>query len=361
MKAIVLAGGIGTRLKPLTERRPKPLIPVAGRPCIDYVIKSLVSADFKEIVVTTCYMSDAMIKSIGDGSNYNASILYSFEENPAGTAGAVKKVQNFIDDTFVVASGDVLADVDIKSLYDYHKDKGGAATIALTEVENPTEFGIVGLDDSSKIVKFMEKPKKEEVFSNLVNAGIYILEPEVLKFIPENEIFDFSKNVFPKLLQEGLDIYGKKLDGLWMDIGRPTDLLKASVEVVKREGSEQSIEGVVTKGNIMLGKDVQVEKGVIIQGPCFIGNEVYISKGSHLENSCIYDNVHIDRGVVIQNSIILKNTRIGWQSEIRDSVISKNCNIEHDCKLTNSIIGDDMTIKIHSRLVDANVTPPQNH
>lgn len=358
LKAVVLAGGIGTRLKPLTERRPKPLIPVAGRPCIDYVIRSLVAAEFKEIVVTTCYMSDHLIKRIGDGKKYNASILYSFEETPAGTAGAVKMVSNFIDETFVVASGDVLADVDIRALYKYHKKKSAAATIALTEVEDPSEFGIAILDEDSRIVRFKEKPKKEEIFSNLINAGIYILEPKVLEYIPENKIFDFSKNVFPKLLSEGLPLFGKKLEGVWMDIGHPQDLLKASIEIVNREGKEEKLEGVVTKGKIIMGKNVIIENGVIIQGPCYIGDDAYISKGTLLESSCIYDNVHVDRGAVIQNSILLDGTRVGWQSEVRDSVISKNCNIEHDCKIMNSIIGDDMTIKVHSTLTDANVTPP---
>ena len=175
MKAVVLAGGEGTRLKPLTYKRPKPLIPIAGRPCIDYVLRSLASSGFHEIIVTTAYLSDTLIKSIGDGLDYNASILYSFEENPAGTAGAVRRVGMFIDDTFLVAMGDILCDVDFKALYEFHKRKGGVVTIALTEVEDPTQFGIVGLDAKGRIQKFKEKPRKEEAFSNLANAGIYVL------------------------------------------------------------------------------------------------------------------------------------------------------------------------------------------
>jgi len=305
-------------------------------------------------------MSDTLIKRIGDGDRYGASILYSFEEKPAGTAGAVKKVEDFIDGTFVVASGDVLADVNIKSLFDYHKKKGAKATIALTEVKNPEDFGIVILDKRSAIVRFKEKPKREEIFSNLINAGIYILEPEVLKYIPENTKFDFSKNVFPKLLENKVPLFGKKIKGLWMDIGHPEDLLKASLEIVKREGKEQKFEGVISHGKIVAGKNVIIESGVRIQGPCYIGDDAYISKDSLIENSCIYDHAHIDRNVVLQNSILLEGANVGWQSEIRDSIIARNCNIEHNCKITNSLVGDDMTIKKHSTLVDANVTPPQN-
>ena len=193
MKAVVLAGGEGTRLKPLTYKRPKPLMPVAGRPCIDYVLRSLAASGFHEIIVTTAYLSDALIKSIGDGLDYNASILYSFEENPAGTAGAVRRVANFIDETFVVAMGDILCDVDFKALFEFHKRTGGVVTIALTDVDDPTQYGIVGLDAKGRIQKFKEKPRKEEAFSSLVNAGIYVLEPEVLEFIPPDQKFDFAR------------------------------------------------------------------------------------------------------------------------------------------------------------------------
>src|SRR5437870_1269078 len=212
MKAVVLAGGEGTRLKPLTYKRPKPLLPIAGRPCIDYVLRSLASSGFHEIIVATAYLSDTLIKSIGDGLDYNASILYSFEENPAGTAGAVRRVGMFIDDTFLVAMGDILCDVDFKALYEFHKRKGGVVTIALTEVEDPTQFGIVGLDAKGRIQKFKEKPRKEEAFSNLANAGIYVLEPEILEFIPPDQKFDFSKDLFPKLLSKGLPLYGSRID-----------------------------------------------------------------------------------------------------------------------------------------------------
>ncbi len=358
MKAVVLAGGSGTRLKPLTERRPKPLLPVAGRPCIDYVLRSLAGAGFKEIVITTSYMSDRVIKRIGDGMDYHASILYSFESSPAGTAGAVKRLENFIDDTFVVASGDVLADVDLKSLYSFHKEAGAVATMALTEVQDPTQFGIVGVDDSNRITRFLEKPRPQEVFSHLANAGIYVLEPEVLDFIPTNGVCDFSANVFPTLLQKGKPLYGKRLDGLWMDIGRPRDLLRASLEVVRREGKEVHLPGVNSSGPLVLAGNPVLEPGVEIRGPCYIGEGAHISQGSSIMNACLYEGVFVDRNALIQDSIIMEHSKVGWQSETVDSVISSGCNIEQDVHIRSSIIGDDMTIKIHSRLEHANVSPP---
>lgn len=357
-KAVILAGGVGKRLRPLTEYRPKPLIPVAGKPCIDYVIRSLVNGGFKEIIVTTGYLSDRLIKRIGDGSRYDATILYSFEGEPAGTAGAVKKVADFLDDTFIVASGDVLADIDIGALYDYHKNKKALATMALTKVADPTDFGIVGMDRHNRIDRFLEKPSKEDVFSNQINAGIYVLEPEVLERVPDDQIYDFSKQVFPALIEDAAELYGRTIKGIWRDIGRPLDLLEASLDVVEREGTKQKIEKVRTRGNIIIGKNTAIEKGVKIIGPAYIGDDVYISSGSIIDKSCIYESVFIDRDTTLKNSIILPGSKIGWQSHIESSVISRDCVVEEDVTLKNSIIGDKMTVKIHSKLEDANLALP---
>ncbi|MCK4757534.1 MAG: NDP-sugar synthase [Thermoplasmata archaeon] len=362
LKAVILAGGVGKRLRPLTEYRPKPLIPVAGRPCIDFVIRSLVSGGFKEIIVTTGYLSDRLIKRIGDGSQYGATILYSFEEEPMGTAGAVKKVADFLDDTFVVASGDLLADIDMGALYKYHKDKEAMATMALTKVSDPIDFGIVGLNKTNKIIKFAEKPEKKDVFSNLINAGIYVLEPEILDIIPEDTPYDFSKQVFPTMLENEQALYGKMIKGIWRDIGKPMDLLQASLDVVDREGAKVKIEKVRTKGNIIIGKNTAIEKGVKIIGPAYIGDDVYVSSGTVIDKSCIYDSVFVDREATIKNSIILDGSKVGWQSTIVNSVISRDCQIEEDVTITSSVIGDKMTVKIHSKLEDANLTlPPDNN
>lgn len=356
--AVILAGGVGKRLRPLTEYRPKPLIPVAGRPCIDYVMRSLVKGGFDQHIITTGYLSDRLIKRIGDGTQYGATIVYSFEAEPAGTAGAVKKVSSFLDSTFLVASGDVLADVDIGALYEYHKKKGAMATMALTKVNDPTTFGIVKLDKENRITRFLEKPKKKEIFSNQINAGIYVLEPKVLDYIPEDQLYDFSKQVFPVLLEEKRPVYGKKIKGIWRDIGKPSDLLEASLDVVEREGQKMSIEKVKTRGKIILGKNSAIEKGVKIIGPVYIGDDVYISSGSVIDNSCIYNNVFIDRDVELKDSIILDGSKVGWQSEILKSVISRDCQIEEDVRIINSVMGDNMKVKIHSRLEDANLIPP---
>lgn len=358
MKAVVLAGGEGTRLKPLTYRRPKPLMPVAGRPCIDYVLRALESSGFNEIIITTAYLSDTLIKSVGDGLDYNASILYSFEEHPAGTAGAVRRVGNFIDETFVVAMGDILADVDFKSLYEFHKRKAGLVTIALTEVDDPTQYGIVGIDAHGRIVKFKEKPPKEEAFSRLANAGIYVLEPEVLDFIPSDQKFDFAKDLFPKLLSKGIALYGQKLDGVWMDIGRPHDLWKASMEIVRREGAPIHREGVTSEGPIILDPAVSLQGKVTLRGPCYVGPGVVLHGGSTLDNACLYESSRLEGGAIVRNSIVLEGSIIGPKAEIVDSVVSRNCVVEAGARIASSIIGDDMTIRAGSRLENATVSQP---
>ena len=358
MKAVILAGGEGTRLKPLTFRRPKPLIPIAGRPCIDFVIRSLIASGFREIVITTAYLSDRLIQSIGDGLDYNASILYSFEGTPAGTAGAVRRVANFIGETFVVAMGDVLADVDFRALYDFHRDRGGVATIALTRVTDPTQYGIGATDARGRIAKFREKPKKEEAFSDLANAGIYVLEPKVLEFIPPDQPFDFAKDVFPRLLAKGLPVYGKELDGVWMDIGRPRDLWRASMEVVKREGKPASLPGVRTDGPLILQEGAVVEAGATLHGPVFLASGSRVARGCIVSNACVYEGSAIDADATVTNSIVLEQSRIGARCEITDSVVATSCRIEEDVRLVSSLIGDDMTVKAHSRLENATVSPP---
>lgn len=188
--------------------RPKPLLPVLGRPCVEYVIEAMAEAGVEEVFLTCGYRAEDMVEALGSGDQFGVEIIMCFEDVPAGTAGAVKLLEDRLEDTFIVASGDVLADVDVRSLVDQHVRTGAMATMALTTVERPEEFGIVGLDDAGRIERFKEKPRTEEVFSNLINAGIYVLERDVLPEIPRGEMYDFSKQLFPKLLAAGQPLYG---------------------------------------------------------------------------------------------------------------------------------------------------------
>ncbi|MFA5771600.1 MAG: NDP-sugar synthase [Thermoplasmata archaeon] len=355
-KAVILAGGEGTRLKPITDKRPKPLVPIAGKPCIDYVIQSLVKAGFKEIIITTGYLSDTLIQNIGDGKQYGASILYSFEGTPLGTAGAVKNIEEFHDETFIVASGDVLADVDIKTLYDYHKKKKGIATMALTTIDNPSEYGIVDLNKEGKIVRFKEKPKRDEEFSHLINAGIYVLEPEALRYVPDDTPFDFSRGVFPKLLEKKIDIYGKTIEGLWMDIGRPSDLLNANYEMSKRKGSKVSVAGIMNMdGTIMMENNVVFDKNVNVKGHCFIGENTRISEESTIYNAYIHKHVYVSKGSTIRDTLIMDGCMIGENSEITHCILSDDCKIGENVKMYNCLVGEGVRVKSHSTIADVKI------
>jgi mannose-1-phosphate guanylyltransferase len=359
MMGVVLAGGEGKRLKPLTHTRPKPMLPVAGRPCIDYVLRSLINAEVSKILIATAYLSDYVIQQIGDGLEYDASLVYSFEDTPAGTAGAVKRVAEFLDGTFVVAMGDVLADVDLRALVDFHRRKGAVATIALTEVQDPSEYGIVGLDEEGRVQRFREKPPREEAFSNLINAGIYVLEEEVLDAIPDREKFDFAKQVFPKLLERGRPLYGQRLKGLWVDIGRPMDLVRANLEVVLQTGGDVALKGVDASGPLLVSSTATVDPGAVLRGPCFVGPGAHIASGAVLSNAAVYDGAEIEGGATVDTAVILERSRVRSGSEVRESVVARDCLVDRDAVLDRSILGDRMTVMPASRLVDAVIGPPE--
>lgn len=214
-----MAGGEGSRLRPLTCDRPKPMVPVANRPVMAHTVELLRRYGWREIAVTLQYLPRAIVDYFGDGAEYGVNLHYFLEESPLGTAGSVKNAASFLDETFIVVSGDALTDFPLDQAVAFHREHRALATLVLTSVENPLEYGLVVTDGTGRIQRFLEKPGWGEVFSDRVNTGIYILEPEVLRFIPPNQPFDFSKDLFPLLLREGLPLYGCLLKGFWCDIG----------------------------------------------------------------------------------------------------------------------------------------------
>jgi mannose-1-phosphate guanylyltransferase len=338
MTAVILAGGEGTRLRPLTNTRPKPLLPVLGRPCLEYVIRALVDANVGTAYLTCGYRSRDMVDALGSGRQFGIDLRFTFEDHPAGTAGAVKLLQSKLSGTIVVVSGDVLADVDIRSLVEYHQQKGALATMALTTVDRPEEFGIVGLDDDGRIVRFKEKPRTEEVFSNLINAGIYVLEARVLEDIPPGEKFDFSKQLFPKLLDRSERLYGMPLTGLWKDIGRPRDLLEANIRMAAGKGQEIDVEGASTSGPIVATRFRAY--GCRIEGPSYVGEGVSIGTGATLSCCAIGNGAEVGEDSIITDSMLMDGCTVGKGSKIAGCVIGKDCCIGDDVHLTNILMGD---------------------
>jgi mannose-1-phosphate guanylyltransferase len=322
MKAVVMAGGEGTRLRPLTLDVPKPFLRVAGKPAIEYALDALVAAGIDDIVITTFYKPERLIQHLGGGSRLKARIFYSVEDEAMGTAGGVAKCLPLLgDDTVVVLSGDVIADVNVRALVDAHRKSSAVATMALTTVENPTEYGIVGLDDTGRIVRFKEKPKAEEVFSNLINAGIYVLSPEALRAVPQGETFDFSKQLFPKLLDAGKRLQGVQIEGFWMDVGRPADLLKAS------HALGQKHHGGPLKEGAKVSPQARVARADLYPGAAVEGSAT-------VEDCILYDNSRVEDKATVKGTILAPDAMVGAGARVTDCVLGRGARVKPGATLT---------------------------
>jgi len=355
VKAVVLAGGEGTRLRPLTRHMPKPMVPVGRRACIDYAMASLVRAGIRDIIVTTAYMPDAVIQGLDRGALGGARVSFSIEHEPLGTAGAVKKNEGELDGTFVVISGDVLADVDLAALVGFHRAHGGPVTMALTTTPTPMEYGIVGLDGHDRIVRFKEKPRADEVFSDLINAGIYVLEPEVLGSVPPDTKFDFSKDLFPALLRSGHGLFGCRLAGLWMDIGRPADLIAANRAVVGREGAEAVLPGVEVKGPVIVEEGAVVEEGASIEGPAMLLATSRVAAGAAIVRSFIHPGVSVGGGASLEDSLLLRGARVDDDAILLRTILDEGCAVGRGARLAESVLGRGASVAAGARLHDARV------
>jgi len=305
-----MAGGKGERLQPLTFTTRKPFLPVAGRPCIGWSLESLRRADVERVVVTTTY-SDEELAPLHD-IDHGVRLQVSKEPQAKGTAGGVRFAYDggVLDaDVIVVMSADVVADVDVNALVREHERAKAVATMALVEVEDPRQFGIVVVDDDGRISRFLEKPKDEEIFSNLVNAGIYVLSREAIEQVPANEKFDFSKDLYPKLLQSGRRMQGAKLDGYWKDIGRAEDLLTANLEMARRTGRK-------TFGRPSFGDGCVFEESVAYDG-------VRIEPGATVRRSLLLAGAHVAGGAVVEGTILGRLTSVGPNAQVKDCVLGE--------------------------------------
>lgn len=351
-----MAGGKGVRLKPLTNDLPKPMVPVGPRRCIDFVIRSLTKGGIDEVIVTTGYLSERVIRGIADGASHGVNVVYSFEDEPLGTAGGVKHVGPFLGkEPFVVASGDVLADVNIRALVLRHEENrknGAVATIALTRVADPTQYGIVGLGKEGRIERFKEKPRPAQVFSDLVNAGIYVVEPEVLDEIPARQPFDFSKDLWPDLLERGSPIFGELIEGFWMDVGRPEDLIQANLIVIKREGRKFAGQ---THATVIEGKRVRLGEGVKLAGAVMLGNLVRVGEGAAITDAAIHDATTLGREAVVERSLVLEDGEVGAGAAIRNSILGAGAVVGAGASLDGCVIGEGAVVDAGAVLKGARI------
>ncbi|RKY97641.1 MAG: phosphoglucomutase, partial [Candidatus Hydrothermota bacterium] len=347
-KAVIMAGGFGTRIRPLTVNLPKPMLPLVGRPILEHIVYLLKQHGLDDIIMLLYYQPDVIKNYFGDGSELGVKIRYTIPDRDYGTAGAVRYAKDLFDDSrILVISGDVLTDFNLTEILDFHESKGAEATIALTRVENPLQFGIVITDDADRIVKFLEKPTWGEVFSDTVNTGIYVLEPSAVDSIPEGEEYDFSKQLFPKMLSEKRPLFGCIVEGYWRDIGDPDsyreahyDIFEGKVEV-KVPGNKLDLVG----RDVRVGRDVKIGKRVAFKGTVIIGNNTSIHRRAVLEDCVIGSNCTVEEGVRLKRTIIWDNTYIRAKAKVEGAVVMSGVRIGEGAVIEDgAVIGDECSV-----------------
>ncbi len=341
MRAVLMAGGSGTRLRPLTCDLPKPMVPVLNRPIAEHIINLLKRNNITEIIATLYYLPDVMRDYFQDGADFGIEMTYAVEEEqPLGTAGCVKNIQQWLDDTFITISGDAITDFDLQAAIAFHRAKQSKATLILTRVPNPVEFGVVITDESGKIVRFLEKPSLSEIFSDTVNTGTYILEPEVLDYLPENEESDFSKDLFPLLLAKGEPMYGYIAEGYWCDVGHLDAYREAQYDGLYNKveldfAYEEKASGFWIGSNTYIDSTAKIETPALIGNNCRIGPRVNIEAGT-----IIGDNVTIGADADLKRPIIWNGATIGEEAQLRACIISRGTRVDRRAQvLEGSVIG----------------------
>ncbi len=358
MKAVIFVGGFGTRLRPLTCNTPKAMVPVYDEPFIHVVLERLKAYGITDVILAISHLSNQIEEHFGDGCEHGMHITYVHEDenNPLGTGGALKNAAKYIDGTFLAMNGDIVSNININRMLNYHKSYKAKMTIALHKVDNPSQYGLVKISYDNKVESFIEKPKADEVNTDTINAGIYIMEPEILDLIPEGVNCSLEHETFPKILSEGLPFYAYVDDSYWLDIGTPEKYFKLLTsymtgelrnnifhkitDVVLRAGFVSAATSTL-KGPIYMGKNALIKDNVFVRGPVVIGDNVIIEEGARLENVILWDNAHIGKNVKL-------NVVVG----------ANNITFEDDTEVSGTVIGDNVVIrKGCPKVVDCDIQP----
>ncbi|HTR82621.1 MAG TPA: sugar phosphate nucleotidyltransferase [Bacteroidota bacterium] len=350
MKAVIMSGGFGTRLRPLTCNIPKPMVPVMNKPMMQHIVGLLKSHGITDIVSTLFYQPEIITSFFKDGAEFGVKMQYRKAEADYGTAGSVRNAADFLDERFIIISGDVLTDFDLSKAIAFHEKKKAKATLVLTHAKNPLQFGVVMSNAEGKVTRFLEKPSWGEVFSDTINTGIYIIEPEMLQLIPFQEEFDFSKNLFPLLLERDAGLFAYISDGYWRDIGNLNEYQEAHFDALDGQVNVQ-FEGKKV-GNCTMGENSRTltppEK---MQGTVLIGKNCTIGRDVTLIRSVIGDDCIVEDGAVIRNSIVWSKSKVGRFAELSSCVLGHQSDIgEHARVDDNVFVGDKCTIGKQSRL-----------
>ncbi|MEM3737566.1 MAG: sugar phosphate nucleotidyltransferase [Candidatus Bathyarchaeia archaeon] len=344
LKAVIMAGGEGTRLRPLTSTRPKPMISVVGKPVMEHVIELLKLHGLKELEATLHYRAEMIQDYFEDGSRFGVEISYSREETPLGTAGSVKAIEDRLDGTFLVISGDLLTDFDLSKIMHLHKKRGALVTIGLTRVPNPLQYGITMVNTDGWVERFLEKPSWGEVFTDTINAGIYLIEPEALRPLGKGEVYDFSKDLFPMLLKNKEPILGCLLEGYWCDIGDIQQYMQANYDALLGR-VKLKIPGREVEEGLWIGEGAEIREGAVIERPAYIGRDCLIKRSFVGRLSVIADGVTVYERATIKRSIVLNRAIIEPGAELIGCIVGERCTIGSHASIYDlAIIGDDSSV-----------------
>lgn len=340
-----MAGGEGSRLRPLTSNMPKPMLPVVGKPMMEHIVELLTAHGITDIVATVQFLSSVIRNYFGDGSDLGVSLSYTTEDEPLGTAGSVLAAEELLHDRFLVISGDAMTDLDLDAAIAFHTEKGAAATLVLKHVPDPLEFGIVMTDAAGRIERFLEKPSWGQVFSDTINTGIYVLEKEVLDLIPIDTFYDFSTELFPLMLDKGLPIFGYTTGSYWTDVGTTTAYLQAHQDILCGDVNV-SVPGFELRSNVWIGEDVEIHPAATVHGPAFIGDSCRIGPGAVIgPSSSICQNSIVGSEAVVTHSVVLEGAHVGPYARVGGSIVGRGTSLERGAALEEgSVLGDDVTV-----------------
>ncbi len=354
MKAVIMAGGEGTRLRPLTSQRPKPLTPALNVPIMEHILLLLKHHGITEIIVTLHYLADEIEGYFSDGSEWGVNLIYTVEDTPLGTAGSVKQAEEYLrDDSFLIISGDALTDIDIDRAVKFHKDKQSLATIVLSHVANPLEFGVVITDDEGRIRRFLEKPSWGEVFSDTVNTGMYILEPAVFDYMELGKSYDWSQDIFPQILAEQKPLFGYVMNDYWCDIGNLQQYREAQYTVMDQQTRVLIGSPSDSRGNgVWIGEGTEIDITAQIHPPVMIGRNCKVKAEAVIgPYTVIGDNAIIEEKAVIHRSVLWDSVYVGVESRLSACTVGSHVTINANCTIQEGVvIGDRCRIENDSTI-----------
>jgi NDP-sugar pyrophosphorylase family protein len=351
MKAILLAGGKGSRLRPLTVHTPKPIVPIFNRPFLYYQIDLLRQVpEIDEVILSLNYQPRRIEEIFGDGEGLGLKLRYVVEPMPLGTGGAIRYAGDSLTDSVVVFNGDVLTQVDLAAVLRLHRERKARATIVLTPVENPRAYGLVETDKAGNIERFLEKPGEDEITCNTINAGIYVLEPDTFDRIPKDTAWSIERSFFPSLIERGETFVAYVYDGYWIDIGTPAKYLQVHRDIMDGLYAAPPFAGAVQKA--WVSPSARIEGGVEVHGPCFVDEGAVVKAGSRImPYAVIGRQTHVDEAAVVDASIVWPNGWIGREAVVRGSILGRNCHVGRNAALESPVVlGDKTVITDYSRL-----------